>query len=73
MSIAKMCKALCRCKKSKEVRYTPDTEPQPPLHTGQMPITVTVGQKGHHQYTSTEVDIHEALRTEEIISGRLNE
>lgn len=64
-----MCQALCACTKQKEKSKQ---ESIPPLHIGQMPITVTVGNKGHHKYTSTEVDIHEALRTPEI-GGRCNE
>lgn len=71
MTWNKMCKALC-CYKKKKVSYAVK-EDSAPVHTGQMPITVSVGVKGHHKYSSTVVDIHEALRTEEMVTGRCNE
>ncbi len=59
-------KAICRklggCVNQPKSR----PEPEEPAHTNALPITVRVCEKkGHHKYSSTVVDIHEALATPE--------
>ncbi len=67
MSWKKICDALS-CKKAQEI-YIPHA--LPPVH-GDIKITIAHANKAHHKYTSTEVDIHEALRTPEF-GGRISE
>lgn len=69
MSIEKICRYLCCCQKDMSVA---PVQLPPPIHTAPLPITINFAPKTHHKYTSTEVDIHEALRTPEI-NGPCNE